>query len=253
MARRRDSVVGGAWGFALLSARRMPATSLGATALTMQPELKALALDIRDVSKRYGPRWALSRLTYSLPVGVSLLLTGHNGSGKSTLLRVIATSTSPTAGGLSVLGLDAAKEREAVRRKVALLSHSSFLYEDLTAEQNLLLLARLLGVAKPRDAAGALLSKVGLGTRAHHAVRTFSAGMRKRLAIARVLLKQPRLALLDEPFGELDPAGISDMEKIIGEMQTKGTSVVLATHLIEQGRALTQRRLHLREGRAVSA
>jgi heme exporter protein A len=232
----------------------MPASALGAaSAPTDQPAPKALALDIRDVSKRYGPRCALSRLSYSLPLGTSLLLTGHNGSGKSTLLRVIATSTTPTAGGLSVLGTDAVKEREQVRRQVALLSHSCFLYEDLSAEQNLLLLARLVGIVHPKEAVGALLEKVGLATRAHHAVRTFSAGMRKRVAIARVLLKAPQLVLLDEPFGELDPAGISDMERIIVEMQSKGTTVVLATHLIEQGRALNQRRLHLREGRAVSA
>ncbi len=231
----------------------MVALPLGAAAPMMQTEPKALALDIRDVSKRYGPRWALARLSYSLPLGTSLLLTGHNGSGKSTLLRIIATSSSPTAGGLSVLGLDAREQREDVRRQTALLSHSSFLYEDLTAEQNLLLLARLLGAAHARDIVSGLLTKVGLATRADHAVRTFSAGMRKRLAIARVLLKQPRLVLLDEPFGELDPAGIAAMEKIIGEMQDKGTTVILATHLIEQGRALTQRRLHLREGRAVAA
>ncbi|MHB8875266.1 MAG: heme ABC exporter ATP-binding protein CcmA [Myxococcaceae bacterium] len=231
----------------------MPALPLGAAAPTTQSEPRSLALDIRDVSKRYGPRWALARLSYSLPLGTSLLLTGHNGSGKSTLLRVIATSASPTAGGLSVLGIDAVKDREEVRRQVALLSHSSFLYEDLSAEQNLLLLARLLGAAAPKDMVNALLVKVGLGTRARHAVRTFSAGMRKRLAIARVLLKRPKLVLLDEPFGELDPAGIAEMEKIIVEMQAKGTTVILATHLIEQGRALTQRRLHLREGRAVTA
>lgn len=230
----------------------MSATPLGvAPSVPVSPD--ALAIDVRDVSKRYGPRWALARLTFSLPAGRSLLLTGHNGSGKTTLLRLLATAMSPTAGRLWVLGKDCVAERQQVRREVGLLSHASFLYEDLTAEQNLLLMARLLGHPAPRELAGQLLTRVGLTARSTSAVRQFSAGMRKRLAIARLLLQAPKLALLDEPFGELDPAGIAQMEKLIAELQEGGTTVVLATHLIDQGRSLTQQRLHLVEGRAVAA
>lgn len=228
----------------------MPMTALSAA----EPEAQTapLALELRDVSKRYGARWAVARLSYRLPVGSALLLTGHNGSGKSTLLRLIAGASSPTAGAVLVMGRDVAVEREEVRQTVALLSHASFLYEDLTAEQNLVLAARLLGLASPREAARATLGKVGLFARSSNPVRQFSAGMRKRLAIGRLLLQAPRLALLDEPFGELDPAGIADMERFISELHAGGTTIVLATHLIDQGRALTQCRLHLTEGRAVS-
>ncbi len=187
-----------------------------------------------------------------MPSGASLLLTGHNGSGKSTLLKILATATSPTAGTIQVFGQDTIDEREQVRAQSALLSHSSFLYEDLTAEQNLVLLARLLGRPSPIDQALTLLVKVGLGKRTGSPVRQFSAGMRKRVAIARLLMKAPRLALLDEPFGELDPAGIAQMERTIEELSASGTSVVLATHLVEQGLALTQHRLHLQDGRAVA-
>ncbi|MFB1484780.1 heme ABC exporter ATP-binding protein CcmA [Corallococcus sp. RDP092CA] len=217
------------------------------------PPGSAPALALHDVSKRYGRRWALARLTYALPAGRSLLLTGHNGSGKTTLLRLVATALGPTAGRVEVLGRDAVKEREAVRREVALLSHASFLYEDLTAQQNLLVLGRLLGVDAPRDVADALLHRVGLTRRTDSPVRGFSAGMRKRLAIARLLMKAPALALLDEPFGELDPAGIVDMERVIAELKAAGTTVVLATHLIEQGLSLCEERLHLQDGRAVAA
>lgn len=215
------------------------------------PSLPALAL--HDVSKRYGRRWALARLTYALPPGRSLLLTGHNGSGKTTLLRLLATALSPTAGRVEVLGRDAVADRDSVRRDVALLSHASFLYEDLTAHQNLTVLARLLGHPSPRDGASALLARVGLEQRSDNPVRGFSAGMRKRLAIARLLLKAPNLALLDEPFGELDPAGIRDMEGFIGELKESGVTVVLATHLVEQGMTLCEERLHLQDGRAVDA
>ncbi|WNG57076.1 heme ABC exporter ATP-binding protein CcmA [Archangium gephyra] len=211
------------------------------------------ALALHDVSKRYGRRWALARLSYSLPQGRSLLLTGHNGSGKTTLLRLVATALSPTHGRVEVRGNDCVTQRDTVRREVALLSHASFLYEDLTAHQNLVVLARLLGMDAPADVAGELLVKVGLTKRSDSPVRQFSAGMRKRLAIARLLMKAPAVALLDEPFGELDPAGIEAMEKIIRELKDSGVTVVLATHLVEQGMALCEERLHLQEGRAVAA
>ncbi len=220
-----------------------------ATAEARAPSPARPAVDIQDVSKRYGGRWALARLTYQLGAGRSLLLTGHNGSGKSTLLRLISTAAAPTAGKILVYQRDAASEREAVRRDVALVAHASFLYEDLTAEQNLLLLARLLGLPSPKDAVKQVLERVKMTARAQHPVRQYSAGMRKRVAIARLLLKRPKLALFDEPFGELDPAGIQEMERIIREMKQEGTAVILATHLVEQGESLTDERLHLEEGR----
>ncbi len=213
----------------------------------------APAFEVHDVSKRFGARWALARLTYSLPAGTSLLLTGHNGSGKTTLLRMLSTATFPTLGEMRIFGRETREHREGLRSEVGLLSHASFLYEDLTAEQNLMLLARLIELPNAHSAVRQMLESVGLATRTDSPVRQFSAGMRKRLAIARLLLKAPKLALLDEPFGELDPAGITQMEALIRELQARGTTIVLATHLIEQGQALTQVRLHLENGRAVQA
>ena len=212
-----------------------------------------MVVEANDLSKRFGRHWALARVSVQVAPGQALLLTGHNGSGKTTLLRLLATALSPSVGELRVLGHDARTEREAIRRRVGLLSHANFHYEDLTAEQNLTLLARLLSLPNPRAAAEAMLERVGLRGRAHHPVREFSAGMRKRLAIARVLLKKPDLVLLDEPFGELDPAGIADMERFIGELKASHTALVLATHLIEHGRALCDSRLHLAEGQAGAA
>ena len=191
----------------------------------------------------------LDDLTLSFERGKVTTLLGGSGCGKTTLLRMLATATVPTAGELKVFGKDARAERTAIRSEVALLSHASFIYEDLSAEQNLNLVARLLGIENAAKAVPALLERVGLKERSDHAVRQFSAGMRKRLAIARLLLKAPKLALLDEPFGELDPVGINQMEALIGELQTSGTTIVLATHLVEQGQRLTQVRLHLENGR----
>lgn len=207
------------------------------------------ALEIQDVSKRFGQRWAVSRLTYALPMGRSLLLTGHNGSGKTTLLRMISTATFPSAGNIKVFGQETREHREGLRHQVALISHASFLYEDLTAAQNLTQLARFMGMDQPKELAASLLVRVGLQERSDSPVRQFSAGMRKRMAIARLLMKKPKLALFDEPFGELDPAGIAQMEELLRELSSNGTTIILATHLIEQGLSLTQERLHLEQGR----
>jgi len=207
------------------------------------------ALEIADVSKRFGTRWAVSRLTYTLPEGRSLLLTGHNGSGKTTLLRMIATATFPTAGRMVLFGKETREHREALRHEVALISHASFLYEDLSAAQNLTLVAKFLAMDNQKALVASLLARVGLTSRADSPVRQFSAGMRKRLSIARLLMKKPRLALFDEPFGELDPAGIKQMEDLLRELSAGGTTIVLATHLVEQGLSLTQERLHLEQGR----
>ena len=207
------------------------------------------AIELVDVSKRFGTRWAVARLSYTLPAGRSLLLTGHNGSGKTTLLRMISTATFPTAGAIKIFGAETREQRGELRHEVALLSHASFLYEDLTAAQNLTLVAEFLALDNPKELVAGLLERIGLTSRADSPVRQFSAGMRKRLTIARLLMKAPKLALFDEPFGELDPAGILQMEGLLRELQAAGTTIVLATHLIEQGQSLTQERLHLDQGR----
>jgi heme exporter protein A len=207
------------------------------------------AIELEDVSKRFGARWAVARLSFKLEAGRSLLLTGHNGSGKTTLLRMISTATFPTAGKIRLFGHETRQHREALRHEVALLSHASYLYEDLTAAQNLTFVAEFLDLPDRKRLVASLLERIGLSDRADSPVRQFSAGMRKRLTIARMLMKAPKLALFDEPFGELDPAGIHQMEGLLKELQGTVTTIVLATHLVEQGQALTQERLHLAQGR----
>lgn len=213
-------------------------------------EASPLAIEANDVCKRYGTKWALARLSFTLKAGESLLLTGHNGSGKTTLLKLISTAMFPSLGTLKVLGLDGKEEREKIRRNVGLLSHASFHYEDLSSLQNLRVFTRLLGIRSREDVIARALDRVRLTPHAHTPVRQFSAGMKKRLSIARLLIKAPSLVLLDEPFGELDPEGIAEMEKIIAEMKGRQTTLVLATHQIEQGLALCSQRLHLSSGQA---
>jgi heme exporter protein A len=207
--------------------------------------MTALAVETTGLSRRYGRRWALSDLSLAVPEGSVVMLAGRNGSGKSTLLRVLATALRPDHGSARVAGHDVRHEREAIRRKVALLAHHSFLYEALTARENLQVAARFLG--RPLDPG--LLERVGLAARADDPVLSFSAGMRKRLALARVLLQEAMLVLLDEPYGELDPPGFELLDGVIQQLRARGATVVMATHLVDRGRRLCERALLLEDGR----
>lgn len=158
---------------------------------------------------------------------------------------MLATALRPDHGSATVAGHDVRRAREAVRRKVALLGHYSNHYEALSARENLEVAASFLG----RSGIGELLERVELGARADDPVASFSAGMRKRLALARVLLQQAEVVLLDEPYGELDPPGFALLDRVIGEIHARGATVIMATHLVERGRQLCDRALLLEQGR----
>ena len=145
------------------------------------------AIDCDKLARRYGRRWALADVTFQLAAGRVMMVAGRNGSGKSTLFRVLSTAIRPDHGAGKVGGYDVVDEREDVRRISALLAHQSYLYESLSAKENLDIVARYLG----RDNEAEVLERVGLSARADDPVSTFSAGMRKRLSFARVLLLLP--------------------------------------------------------------
>jgi heme exporter protein A len=207
--------------------------------------MTALAVETIGLSRRYGRRWALSDVSLGVSAGAIVMLAGRNGSGKSTLLRVLATALHPDHGIVRIAGHDVRHEREQVRRTVALLGHHSFHYEALTARENLGVAASFLGRAYDPS----VLARVGLEARADDPVSSFSAGMRKRLALARVLLQDAQVVLLDEPYGELDPPGFALLDGVIGELRARAATVIMATHLVDRGRALCDRALLLEEGR----
>jgi heme exporter protein A len=207
--------------------------------------MTALAVETIGLSRRYGRRWALSDVSLGVPAGSIVMLAGRNGSGKSTLLRVLATALRPDHGSARVAGHDVRHERDQVRRAVCLLGHYSFHYEALTAHENLGIAASFLG----RRYDPGLLERVGLEGRADDPVSSFSAGMRKRLALARVLLQDAAVVLLDEPYGELDPPGFALLDRVISELRSRAATVIMATHLVDRGRALCDHALLLEEGR----
>ena len=206
-------------------------------------------MEATGICRRYGRRWAVVEVSFTLPEGSALMVSGRNGSGKSTLLRVLATAIRADRGTARVHGLDLRADREAVRRRVALLGHHSNLYEALSALENLQVSARFLGRDPGRRALGALLGEVGLEERADDAVATFSAGMRKRLSLARTLLQEASVVLLDEPYGQLDPPGFRLVDGVVSRLRGQGATVLMATHQIDHAAALCDHGLVLEEGR----
>ena len=216
----------------------------------MIPPVIEPAIDAKNLARRYGRRWALVDVSFQVPAGSVLMVAGRNGSGKSTLFRTLSTAIRPDRGGASLLGFDLVRDRYDVRKAVALLSHQTYLYESLTARENLAVTADHLG----RSRAGILelLDRVALRQRADDAVATFSAGMRKRLSFARVLMQEPKIALLDEPYGQLDPEGFALVDQVVRELKARGTTVLMATHQVERGTGLADAALFLEAGRVVS-
>ena len=180
-----------------------------------------------------------------------MLLAGANGSGKTTLLRLIAGLLRPSAGELRVHGLDPAAEPFATRRRVSVVGHQPYLYGDLDARETLGLWNRLLEEPWPERAVSELLEAVALADSAGREVRTFSAGMRKRLSLARVRLERPQLLLLDEPFAALDRAGQDLVDRWIAEFRRDGGAVVMASHDLGRAAGGGARAILLERGQAV--
>ena len=205
------------------------------------------AIEVEHLARRYGARWALADVSFRVAAGTVMMVGGRNGAGKSTLFRVLATAIRPDGGKARIAGFDVVRDREDVRRLTAVLSHQTYLYDSLTARENLHLVADHLGVQ--RNGVGALLEQVDLGARGDDAVSTFSAGMRKRLSFARVLLQQPRVVLLDEPYGALDPQGFDLVDQVIATLKATGATIVMATHQWERSASVSDTAMILESGK----
>jgi heme exporter protein A len=206
-------------------------------------------LRVTDLSRRFGPRWVLARVSFAVGPGQGLMLLGANGSGKTTLLRCLGTALKPHGGGATWDGVDVWTERDQLRPAIALLSHATRLYDDLSATQNLRAWASMGGYDP--GAIPALLDRVGLSATADRPAGAFSAGMRRRLALALALMKRPRLALFDEPFTSLDVEGRALVHDVLDELAASGATLIVSTHHPESGARHCARALRLGDGRVV--
>jgi ABC-type multidrug transport system ATPase subunit len=208
-----------------------------------------VALD--DVSRAYGRRRAVSKVTLGLRAGEILGLLGPNGAGKSTLIGMLATLVAPSSGTIRYGRLSAATDGASIRSQVGLLGHELHLYADLTARQNLEFFRQLYQVQESSSVAVAL-DAAGLTDRADDEVAAFSRGMRQRLALERALLHRPRLVLLDEPFTGLDDRAVGTVSSRLRGLSAGGAIVVLATHDLDLADGLITRAVVVRQGRVVA-
>jgi heme exporter protein A len=206
-------------------------------------ELAALRLE--GITRHYGERTALSDVSVVVPAGRTLVVFGPNGAGKTTLLRIVATLLRPHLGQASVLGRNLVSEAWAVRARIGLLAHEPLLYRELNARENLRFHARLHGVGFERVERA--LVEVGMDRRADEPIRTLSRGMVQRVAIARTVLHEPELLLLDEPYANLDPAAVELVAPLIGP--GGGRTRVICSHDPSGGLAEADLVLGLRGGR----
>jgi heme exporter protein A len=205
-------------------------------------------LELQGIAHRFGKRWVLRGVDLLLDPGEVVAISGANGAGKTTLLRIAATLLRPLRGTGRVGGADLRRGAPAIRGKVGLLGHSPALYEDLTPAENLRFSLLMHGMeAEPRRIRS-LLERVGLGDHADTPVRKFSAGMRRRVAVARILASLPELLLMDEPYASLDPEGVALVNATVGKVVAEGGGVLLATHDVHSGAGVVGRALMLEDG-----
>ena len=204
-----------------------------------------------DVSRHFGRRRAVTKVSLSAGRGEIVGLLGPNGAGKSTLMGMAASLVRPTSGEVRYGGGTARSLGPALRHQIGLLAHELHLYPELTARQNLSFFARLYGV----DAGGpveAALAAAGLSDRGEDDVSGFSRGMRQRLALERALIHQPRLVLLDEPFTGLDDRAVSVVTERLRGIAASGAIVLLATHDLDLAEGLVTRVVLVRGGRLIA-
>ena len=204
------------------------------------------------MEKWYGPLPAVRGVDFALAAGEFLALFGPNGAGKSTLLRMLAGLARPTRGEVFIAGQAVTGGEGAWRREIGVLSHQTYLYAGLSAAENLEFYGRLYGLDRLRERVGEALEGVGLWERRGDRVRGFSRGMQQRLALARTLLHDPRVVLLDEPYTGLDPHAAAMLNGVLERLRDGARTVVLVTHNLSQGLELASRVVVQVAGRWVS-
>jgi heme exporter protein A len=207
------------------------------------------AIKVRKLTKAFGHQAALRGVDLHVDEGEFLALFGPNGAGKTTLIRIVASLTRPTGGTVSVRGKDLAKAGTSLRKHIGLISHSPLLYSDLTPDENLRFFARMYDLADCEGRIDAVLEQVGLRARRRDPVRTFSRGMVQRLTIARAILHDPAIMLLDEPYTGLDLQAADMLRAVLQELAASNRTVILTTHNLEQGLEMCNRAAILNRGR----
>ena len=207
------------------------------------------AIEAKRLIKIYGEHYALRGIDLRVKWGDFLAIFGPNGAGKTTLLKVLATIVKPSSGDALVAGFNLRDDAVKVRHRIGVVSHQTLLYDDLSAYENLRFYGKMYEVPELKDRINQLIAQVGLESRMHDPVRTLSRGMQQRLAIARALIHDPPILLLDEPGTGLDQHASAMLANIIISTLTGQRTVIMTTHSLEQGAALGNHIMIMAEGK----
>ena len=210
---------------------------------------EAQAIKVRGLRKSFGDSPVLWGLDLDVGWGEFLVIFGANGVGKTTLLKVLSTQARPDKGEVWVAGVERGTNPAAIRRMVGVVAHGSFLYEDMSCQENLLFYGRMFGLKNFHPRVEEVLRLVGLEHHMRQKVRTLSHGMQKRLSIARAVLHEPAILLLDEPEAGLDQEALEVVGGLLQGWKAEGRTVVMTTHNLEQGLAWGERVAILSQGK----
>jgi ABC-2 type transport system ATP-binding protein len=208
------------------------------------------AISVRDLSKKYDDRLAVSHINFEVPLGTVCGFVGPNGSGKTTTMRMLLGLITPTTGQGHILGEPIEHPEKYLSRVGAMIEGPAF-YPALSGYENLMVLAKLGGF--PTERVQVLLNKVGLGSRGKSKYKTYSLGMKQRLGIAAALLPEPKLLMLDEPTNGLDPEGIQEIRALLRDLANEGTTVFVSSHLLSELEIISDHIVMLRKGEIVFA
>jgi len=194
------------------------------------------AIIAEGITKSFGNVQALRGIDLKVKKGEFFTIFGPNGAGKTTLIKVLSTLTKPTSGRILIDGEDIRKRGDKVRNLIGVLSHETFLYGSLTALENMIFFARMYGIKNSEEKATEVIKQMGLTSRMHDLVRTFSRGMQQRLAVARAILHEPQILLLDEPYTGLDQHASQIFTNMLKELHNdKARTIIMTTHNLPEG------------------
>ncbi len=207
-----------------------------------------MMIHVHDITKNFGSMTVLDGVNFSVKGGEFLTIVGPNGAGKTTLIKIMATLVNATAGTVEIGGFNVKKSPEKVRGIIGVISHNTYLYNELTAGENLKFFGKMYAIPEIDRRVDEVLGETGLADRKHDRVGTFSRGMKQRLSIARAILHNPAVLLLDEPYTGLDQQASASLESVLDSLTGSGITTIMISHDLKRGLALADQVMIMASG-----